>query len=348
VHLSCKTSNAVLTYLEEQGEDLTLLYEQIALPVEFLRDPSYWLQAPDMEMVLETILKFKPDPQNLLLQKAGHQGPQLRTWGVLDSVLKMMPRPQEVFYQPEQFLSYFISPKPPIENFRRTEDSVSFDLPLPSELYPRVSTYLKAALEALPLYVGQPLAKCHWREIHFELSWQTQQNSLMAEDQNRQISPELFQNLIDDLQTKQSEKEDLHLQIRDLEEKLKTYEKKAASTSAAASPSEADLTWTDFTLTTSSEQQKENPQYILGQNLARLHDYMVRAQQLITMLAAQGKMSPSVKEAMRRVDWDFVKSQYPLTVTESMAIVRKNYDSKHTHSTQASTELMLQERFPYV
>jgi hypothetical protein len=67
----------------------------------------------------------------------------------------------------------------------------------------------------------------------------------------------------------------------------------------------------------------QSPGYVLNQNLARMHDYMVRAQQLITMLVAQGKMNSAVKEAMRRVDWEHVKTQYPRTVFESMEIVKK-------------------------
>ncbi|MEN0059894.1 MAG: hypothetical protein AAGB31_13730, partial [Bdellovibrio sp.] len=67
----------------------------------------------------------------------------------------------------------------------------------------------------------------------------------------------------------------------------------------------------------------ESPSYVLNPNLARMHDYMVRAQQLITMLVAQGKMTSAVKEAMRRVDWEHVKAQYPRTVFESMELVKK-------------------------
>jgi hypothetical protein len=68
--------------------------------------------------------------------------------------------------------------------------------------------------------------------------------------------------------------------------------------------------------------EAHGPGYMVGQNLARLHDYMVRAQQLITMLASQGKMTPEVKEAMRRVDWEYVKTQYPKTISDSMDALR--------------------------
>ena len=159
MHFSCKISNAVLTVLEQQGEDLSPLYEQIHLPMELLKDSSYWMTAPEMENFLETVLRLPLKREENILQRAGHEGPELRAWGVLDSVLRMMPHPQEIFNQPEQFLSYFISPKPPIENLRRDEASISFDLPLPAEQYPLVTTYPKATVESLPVYVGQPGAE---------------------------------------------------------------------------------------------------------------------------------------------------------------------------------------------
>ncbi len=327
MHFSCKISNAVLTVLEQQGEDLSPLYEQIHLPMELLKDSSYWMTAPEMENFLETVLRLPLKREENILQRAGHEGPQLRAWGVLDSVLRMMPHPQEIFNQPEQFLSYFISPKPPIENLRRDEASISFDLPLPAEQYPLVTTYLKAAFESLPVYVGQPAAVCHWEGITIQLNWSTQQSSIFSESVGHQVSPALFQSLIDDLQRTQREREDLQKYVGDLEERIRTIEKQNLKSAtgvqaevpenAASSllPHEGSLSHLNF--------DSETPGYVLSQNLARLHDYMVRAQQLITMLAAQGKMTPAVKEAMRRVDWEFVKTQYPRTVFESMDLVKK-------------------------
>lgn len=339
MHFSCKISNAVLTVLEEQGEDLTSLYEQTHLSVELLRDSSYWISAPDMEQFLEMALRLPLKRDGDVLQRAGHNGPDLRAWGVLDSVLRMMPRPQEIFNQPEQFLSYFISPKPPIENLRRDEVSISFDLPLPAEQYPLVTTYLKAAFESLPVYVGQPPARCEWTGITLKLNWSTQQKSIFSENVGHQVSPDLFQSLIDDLQRTQREREDLQKYVGDLEEKIRDQEKQklqASTESETSSPSPArgSLLPQEGTLA-HLQFDTEAPGYVLNQNLARMHDYMVRAQQLITMLATQGKMTPAVKEAMRRVDWEFVKNQYPRTVFESMELVKKinskNVDKEGTH-----------------
>lgn len=327
MHFSCKISSAILNILEEQGEDLGLLYDQINLPAELIRDASYWITAPDMEHLLELALRLPVNHDENLLRRAGHEGPSLRSWGVLDSVLRMMPRPQEIFNQPEQFLSYFISPKPPIENLRRDEESISFDLPLPAEQYPLVTTYLKAAFESLPVYVGQPPAVCTWEGITIKLNWSTQQNSIFSENVGHQVSPALFQSLIDDLQRTQREREDLQKYVSDLETKMRDLEKeKLELTGGTKLPSEMK---TSVPLLTGEGAlahlsfDVESPVYVLSQNLARMHDYMVRAQQLITMLVAQGKMTPASKEAMRRVDWEHVKTQYPRTVLESMELVKK-------------------------
>ncbi len=340
MHFSCKISNAVLTILEDQGEDLTPLYEQTSLSVELLRDSSYWISAPDMENFMEVVSRIPLKGDGNILKRAGAEGPELHAWGVLDSVLRMMPRPQEIFNQPEQFLSYFISPKPPIENLRRDENSISFDLPLPAEQYPLVTTYLKAAFESLPVYVGQPPAICDWEGITITLNWSSQQSSMISESVGHQVSPALFQSLIDDLQKTQREREDLQKYVSDLEEKIRDYEKqrlkislvedaeaKKPAISPTLLPHAGSLSHLSF--------DSESPGYVLSQNLARLHDYMVRAQQLITMLAAQGKMTSAVKEAMRRVDWEFVKAQYPRTVSESMDLVKKglnrNSDKEGSH-----------------
>jgi hypothetical protein len=154
-----------------------------------------------------------------------------------------------------------------------------------------------------------------------------------------QVSPDLFQSLLNDLQKTQREREDLQKYVGDLEEKIRNYEKQKlaaaanveveaeTSTKGSLIPHEGSLSHLNF--------DSESPAYALNQNLARMHDYMVRAQQLITMLAAQGKTNPAVKEAMRRVDWEFVKTEYPRTVFKSMELVKKmnhkNSDKEGTH-----------------
>jgi polyhydroxyalkanoate synthesis regulator phasin len=179
------------------------------------------------------------------------------------------------------------------------------------------------------VYVGQPLARCEWQGITITLNWSTQQSTIFADESiniGHQVSPDLFQSLIGDLQSTQREREDLQKYVGDLEEKVRDLEKQKLQQAVMTSeevvaakvsllPHEGSLSHLNF--------DSQSPGYVLNQNLARMHDYMVRAQQLITMLVAQGKMTPAVKEAMRRVDWEHVKTQYPRTVFESMELVKK-------------------------
>lgn len=320
---SCKISSAVISFFERQGEDLTPLLESTTVPEEFLRDPSYWLKADDMEQFLENALRLSHE-EGSLFQKVGHSGPQLRSWGVLDSVIRMMPKPQEILAQPQRFLSYFISPEPPIERIERTEDSISFDLPVSSEIYPLVTIYLKSAFESLPVYVGKPSAQCQWNDIRIHLSWQSEQESIFGQDPGHQISPELMRSIVSQLETHQKDLERKNQELKTKNDELihtqKEIESKIAEklnfhpTPKKAEPAEEihNLEFID-----------ENSIQILRNNLARLSDYMVRSQQLITLLVGQDRLKPTVKEAMRRTDWEKVKTQFPQTVSESQRILEK-------------------------
>ena len=71
----------------------------------------------------------------------------------------------------------------------------------------------------------------------------------------------------------------------------------------------------------------------LKNNISRLGDYMVRAQQLITMLVAQDRLSPAVQQAMKRVDWNKVKTQFPEAIKTSHEILEKTqrHYEENTH-----------------
>lgn len=313
MYFSCKISNAIVSDLEHRGEDLSALYDPAFPHMEVLRDPTAWLSAPEMEAFLETLVGMNwAKVDGSILTEAGHAGPKNRAWGVLDSVLRMMPRPQEIFHQPERFLSYFISPEPPIENLIRSEDRLSFDLPLPTEQYPHVTAYLRSAFEALPLYTGQQLAKCVWQDIKLEIIWPQAPENMFIKDPGHQISPELLESVIADHQRLLRELEDKNREIQRREEELISLRR-------------APLTEDELPDQAISELQIDGvtPAHVIGQNLARLHDYMVRAQQLITLFAGMNKKDPSVKEALRRLDWDHVKTQYPRAIAESVDSLRR-------------------------
>ncbi|MEZ0392329.1 MAG: hypothetical protein ACAH59_08950 [Pseudobdellovibrionaceae bacterium] len=315
---SCKISSAVLSYFEKQGEDSNLLLESTSLPEEFLCDPSYWMKAGEMENFLLAAQRIAKE-EGPLLQKIGHAGPELRSWGVLDSVLRMMPRPQEIFSQPQRFLSYFISPEPPVDHVIKTEFSIELDLPVSSEIYPLVTTYLKSAFESLPVYVGKPLATGSWNDIHLKINWASEQESIFEQDPGHQISPELLRSVVSSLELHQRELEEKNreLQVRNeqLSKAQREMEAQIAEKVDVQGVLSADVHQLDFI--------DENSIQILTHHISRLTDYMVRAQQLVTMLVGQERTKPAVKEAMRRIDWDRIKTQFPLTVQETRHILEK-------------------------
>jgi hypothetical protein len=318
----------MLSFLDQQNEDLSLLLEATSVPEEFLRDPSYWMKASEMESFLQGVQKLSHE-DGPLFQKIGHAGPELRSWGVLDSVLRMMPRPHEIFNQPQRFLSYFISPEPPVENVFSTSSGIEFDLPISSEIYPLVTTYLKAAFESLPVYVGQAMAQCSWNDIHVKLNWASEQESIFEKDPGHQISPELLRSVVSSLEKHQRELEEKNRELQERNEQLSRSQQEIE----ARISQKLQLGGLPENSIHDLEFINEKSIATLNGNVSKLSDYMVRAQQLITLLVGQDRLKPVVKEAMRRTDWERVKAQYPLTVQESRELLentRKQYqESQH-------------------
>lgn len=280
---SCKITNSILNYLESQREDITPLLECTNLSEEFLRDPSSWMKAAEMEFFLHTALNIYPLPelstQPDLISHIGSLAPSLRSWGVLDSVLKMIEKPFDIFQQPKRLISYFVSPEPPIEIQKIEGQSTQFLVPISSEQYPLVTNYLQSAFSVIPEYSGHSKAQVHWKGIQVFVSLEMDPVRAVSEIVN--VLPD---NVLKDLR---------------LEESLQSSD--GSSESAMDDLAKAQL----------------------YQNLAKLGDYMVRAQQLITLLIAQDRMKPSVKSAMKRVKWEQVREQFPATIQQCREIVEK-------------------------
>lgn len=312
MNFSCKITQAILTELESEEVDLTNFFSDADIPWEKLRDSSLWMKAPDMEAFLNRVIK---DPQIII--SAGHNTPKNKVWGILDSVLRMMPRPQEIFQQPETFLGYFISPEPPIENIERTEQGISFDIPLPAEQYPMVTSYLKAAFEALPQYVGMPMGEARWNFLRFELDWPKEQGNILR-DEPHQISPQLMQDVISQLQESSRELEEKNRELQRRNEELLKFSQDHKVWPEKTSSEQPSLLKGDFEF-----DFMNNPKHQVAQNLSKLHDYMVRAHQLVVLLTAGQKQSPGIKQAFHKVDWEIVRSQYPQIILESLELLKK-------------------------
>jgi signal transduction histidine kinase len=76
---------------------------------------------------------------------------------------------------------------------------------------------------------------------------------------------------------------------------------------------------------------------VLG-NVHRLNDYMVRAQQLIVLLVGQDRLNPQVREAMRRTDWDYIKTEFPNISADAVKGLRMIQDIVKDLSFLAGTQ----------
>jgi hypothetical protein len=300
VYFSGKISNSFIQYLGRHGVDTERLFDLTDLPTEFLQDPSCWLQAADMEnllSIIETEFAAKIHDVNIMAT-VGHACFDLKAWGVLDGVLRMMQKPSDIYSQPQRFISYFVSPAPPIGNLSREQESISFDLPISNSEFPLVTEYLRAALEALPLYVGKNMAMARWRQTKLTVSWSEAQASLMT-DSEFVVKPQLIQELVASLERAQRELESQKQIVVTQKQELDQLRE-----SVKAQPEKRKSDRGDVELG------------LLRDNVMRLSDYLARGQQLITLLVKQDRMDRQVQEAMRRVDWDYVCVQYREVVEE--------------------------------
>lgn len=311
MYFSGKISNSILTFLERRGENLEGLFDLTDLPTEFLRDPSGWLEAHKLERLLNKLdEKFGHKYTESFIVQAGHSCDGLRAWGVLDSVLKIMQKPHDIYLQPSRFLSYFISPEPPVIFKTKESGKVVIELPLFASEYPLVSEYLRSALEAIPKYLGGAPAQVKWKKNLIEILWSTNQVSLLSEDDlNQQMRPELVQSLVNNLELSQKdlERKNEELSFKDQEiKRLKADINNLLRTPVAnrkLEPAEGKPLPTEL---------EGNISELKNQFLI-LNDYLARANQIITLLVGSSRNEAQVRMAMKRTGWDQVvasKSQH--------------------------------------
>jgi len=299
VLISCKISNSILAALERQGRDLSPVLQNTDVPEEFLRDTAAWVEAPKLEAILSDIDETFRDLSENYARDIGRKSEQLRCWGVLDSVLKMVESPLDIYSQPSRFISYFISPEPPIAEWKQDGSRITFQLPVSAEQYPFITRYLSGALEGLPNYMRQPVATVTWNESGLTIDWKQQESLLTEEDlQLRQFNPQWVRSMMESLEQHQKSLESKTTQSEGAGERLTVplAELREMQGFLAQASGKFEKVYDDIMATKS--------------DFLKLHDYFVRSQQLITFLVHAGRKTKQVDEAMRRVDWSHVQTAY--------------------------------------
>lgn len=266
VELSSKITKSVYLFLEGQGEIAGEMLESTGLSPEVALDPERWIRAEKVETFLENIKSALPEfsPKDAALL-----APNLKGWGLLDQVLRIVQTPSEIYQQPEKFLSYFIRPDLPVEWVEKNENLSSFLVPISSEEFPLVAEYLSGALEAVALFSGSETARVSWNKHTILIDWAKKQESIFKDKEPVNFKPQIYKDVVEIVEKQQTEL--FHLRERLVEP--------------------------------SSSTPNVSSQEIVNE-LKSLQDYFLRSRQLVALLKAQSGEQKWFKEAVKRLNWD--------------------------------------------
>lgn len=321
MQVSCKVSYSVLVYVERQGAQLEGFFEKFETPIEFLKDPSGRLEFREMEAFLEALADYLGFADKArFFREIGRNNFELRAWGVLDSVLKMVESPADIFLQPDRFLSYFLTPHPDITIQSQGDHQLLFTL---NQSPPKshVSSYLLGAVEGLPHYMGMPQAQIEaLSEEKYQLTWYDDQESLFDEQEKkrRQFHPEIVHSVMQSLQEHQKN-------IVDAPQKIESPQHIASEAFEKMVSLEVEKR-----LDTWIKKQKDFDEsfFKIKNDFYKMYDYFTRAQQIITLVSPSARKA-SVREAMRRVDWDYVQKEFPKMVESACDSILAMKDAFH-------------------
>lgn len=335
--LSCKITNAALRFLEKRGEDLEPLYERFDWPLTYLRDSSSWLEADRLESILVTLdeLYGRDIVGGEMTEVIGHESPQLRAWGALDSVLRIVPSARDLFYQPDRFLGSFISPQPQIRGLHRTSESTSFRIDFSDDRLPRTASYLRASLEVLPEFIGKPRATVTWFHGEIGIAWSERQVALAshtpaASRDGHSLSPDLLRTILMDLANAQRELEaaqralkerDTMLEELRAEKREMLAEVKTEVREELRTVSRIESRRISQKVAAISHGSNERTAAALHEVL-KLGDYFARAQQMVTLMrgkSAKAISAATVESLIRRTAWEQVAEEAPKAIRRAAA-----------------------------
>jgi hypothetical protein len=159
--VSCKLSFTLISFAEQQGLDPAELFFDYPIPENWLTDPGQWITPAELDQFILQFLGWyqsksgKSISQPLeFLREVGRSSSELRSWGILDSVLRLMPDVFEVLERPQVFLGHFLSPAPEVQLLLKSPEEIRWRGSSCLPQYPRIQSLLWGSLEALPTFMG--------------------------------------------------------------------------------------------------------------------------------------------------------------------------------------------------
>lgn len=283
MELSCKITRSTYLYLESLGEVAGDCFEACDLSPEVALDAERWLPANQVESFLEKAQETFLQHHNAYPKNIALKAPELKGWGLLDQVLRIIQSPSEIYQQPEKFLSYFLRPEIPVDWIAKNDCVATFRVPVSSEELPLVTDYLVGALEVIAVFSGEEAAQASWNMNSVSVDWSKKQESIFEDSPPMNIRPQLYKEVVDIVERQQN-------QIDELREEL---------ASKGVEPSVC---------------RSEPTEFVDG--LKKLDDYFLRARQLVSLLRAQNGEQKWFKDALKRLNWNELQGLHQKTVSE--------------------------------
>jgi len=270
--LSAKITKSIYMELESQGHIAGDFLEQAGLSSQLALDSERWIPFDQVEFFLEVVMKNVPDfiPKNIALKAMEN-----RSWGLLDQVLRILQKPEEIYQDPMMFLSYFIKPLNGFKWIDKGEKRSSFETSLSSDEHPLITNYLKGALEVVSVYISGEAAQADWVGTEVSIDWSTNQDSFFKEREPANFKPEIYKEAVGIIQQQQTEIQ----AFKDLSNQKVNQTKNQGVNSAS-----------------------------LAKDLKVLEDYFLRARQLVSLLKADSGKKKWFKDAVKRLNWDELQS----------------------------------------
>ncbi len=320
MQVSCKVSYSVLVYVERQGAQMDRFFEQFDTPVELFKDLSGKVDVPEMEAFLDSVADFlQVKNKSQFFREVGQTNFDLRAWGVLDSVLKMVESPREIFNQPDRFLSYFLTPHPELSLEKHSDHHITFHFAQQPKAG-NLMAYLIGAVEGLPRYMGMPPAKIgQMDDLSYDVVWYDDQESLFDEQEKkrRQFHPEIVQSVMQSLQEHQKTAD-----IVPSDGVAPSIASEAFEKMVAVEVEKRLESWIQ------KQDEFDQSFFKIKNDFYKMYDYFTRAQQIITLISPTARKA-SVREAMRRVDWEYVQKEFPNMVESACDSILAMQDAFH-------------------
>jgi len=362
MRMSCKLSNTAIAFIESEGLDPTDFLMELPWSDSQLLDPGQNLPIAEMESFFSQYLNWwqtKKGPIEDIprfLKSVGRSSLDSRSWGTLDSVLRMMPDVFEVWQRPSKLLGHFVDPEPIVADLIKDRKQVRFSWPQAPYNYSQSFLVLMGCLEVLPKYMGDKFAHCFFDQgtFYFDLSPVTcpafkggevtdsdSVNYLAHHETSNQLihlagqgstRSHAFSMGVPVNEVALSNEEalfhSLSLSPEAFREMVAVVEKphgpnrRAKQRVAHDGPEQLTLhapfgeTEPEIHLNVQDANLES-----LQQNLSRIVDFFIRATQLVKLMSQQNP--EKAKKWMRRLNWEKVQEEFPGLVEESVTLVKQ-------------------------